>query len=119
MSSYLHTEPQKSVRKRGVRFEEEETESERSNLALILTQYILQHFVNRAKLLRKNRGHLKELKDVLRTYLPLIDTHLKQEGNRMLFLEFKYFKNLILILVFIFQTLKHKIKNSCASLICC
>ncbi len=63
-------------RKRGVRFAEHPSETPRPLLALSLVEYLLQHPVNRAILLRKNRTQLEELRDVLCSYLPLIKSAL-------------------------------------------
>ena len=46
--------------------------------ALILTQYILRHRVNRPMTLKRNRQQLEELKDTLAGYMTIIEDALKQ-----------------------------------------
>ncbi len=66
---------------RGVRFAEAaEEESGKPVLALLLVEYAMQHPVNRAILLRKNRAQLEELRSSLLAYVPIIRTHLRGEG---------------------------------------
>ena len=69
----------KKKKARAVRFAESPAESPRPRLALAVVEYLLQHPVNRAILLRKNRPHLADLRDCLQGHLPDIGCSLRKE----------------------------------------
>lgn len=66
--------------RRGVRFDESSSVA-RPDFAVVVLCYILQHALNRAMLLKKNRQQLQDLHKLLKAYLPTISVKLSENLN--------------------------------------